>query len=36
MKGVEAVVFGVRHSEYLDLNSKKGIKSVGNVNKLHV
>ena len=29
MKGVEAVVLGVRHSEYLDLNPEKVVKSVG-------
>lgn len=29
MKGVEAVILGVRHSEYLDLNPEKVVKSVG-------
>ncbi|MGI9571440.1 MAG: nucleotide sugar dehydrogenase [Desulfobulbia bacterium] len=29
MKGVEAVVLGVRHFEYLDLNPEKVVKSVG-------
>ena len=29
MKGVEAVILGVRHFEYLDLNPEKVVKSVG-------
>ena len=29
MKGVEAIIFCVRHSEYLDLDSNEVVKAVG-------
>ena len=29
MKGVEAIVFGVRHSDYLDLDPARVVKAVG-------
>ena len=29
MKGVEAVIFGVRHSQYMDLDPDKVVKAVG-------
>ena len=29
MKGVKAIIFAVRHSDYLDLDPEKVVKSVG-------